>query len=93
MNQTLLTIIGSVGVVATALAAAFWFLASVLEVPDNIHTFLSALQRVSQINAWAASASGAAAVCAFVIWLSANQGWRFWARWATKQTANLGGTT
>jgi hypothetical protein len=70
MNQTVVTIIGGIGVVATALAAALWFWASLLEVPDNIDTFIGALQTISRVNAWGAFAASMAAACAAITWLS-----------------------
>ena len=50
MSQTLLTIVGGVGVIASIFAATFWFWASVLKVPDNIDTFIPALQEISQVE-------------------------------------------
>jgi hypothetical protein len=37
---------------ATALAAIFWFWAPVLELPNNIDTFIAALQQISRVNSW-----------------------------------------
>ncbi len=51
MSQDILTIISGFGAVAALFAAGFWFRASILEVPDNIDTFLGKLQRISRINA------------------------------------------
>ena len=70
MNQTVLTTIGGIGVIATALAAALWFWASLLEVPDNIDTFIGALQMISRVNAWGAFAASIAATCAVITWLA-----------------------
>lgn len=74
MSQTVLAILGGVGVVATALAAIFWFWASVIEVPDNIDTFIAALQHVSRVNALGATAAGVAAVCAAITWTASLLG-------------------
>jgi hypothetical protein len=71
MSQTLLTIVGGVGVIASIFAATFWFWASVLKVPDNIDTFIPALQEISQVNAWGAGAASVAGICAAIIWLAA----------------------
>jgi hypothetical protein len=70
MSQTMLTVIGSVGVLATALAAAFWFWASLLRVPDDIDTFIAALQQISYISAWGAFFASIAAVCLAIDWLA-----------------------
>jgi hypothetical protein len=72
MNQVLLTTIGGIAVLASVLAAGLWFWASMLEVPDNIDTFIAALQRIGHINAWAAFAAGIAATCAAFIWLASH---------------------
>jgi hypothetical protein len=74
MNQIVLTIIGGVGVMAAALAAFFWFWAPVIEVPDNIDAFIAALQHISRVNAWGATAAGVAAVCAAITWLASFLG-------------------
>jgi len=74
MSQTALTIVGSMGVIAAAFAAFFWFWASVIEVPDNIDTFIAALHQVSRVNAWGATAAGVAAVCAAITWAAALLG-------------------
>jgi hypothetical protein len=58
MSQTALTIVGSMGVIAAAFAAFFWFWASVIEVPDNIDTFIAALHQVSRVNAWGGTSGG-----------------------------------
>jgi hypothetical protein len=60
MNQIVLTIIGGVGVMVAALAAFFWFWASMIEVPDNI--------------SWGATAAGVVAVCAAITWLASLLG-------------------
>jgi hypothetical protein len=62
--HALTTFVGVVGAVASLLAAALWFYASVLEVPDNIDTIVNELQRISRWNAAAAVAAGVGAVCA-----------------------------
>lgn len=49
-------------VLSTIVAAFLWFYASLIETPDNIDMFVSALQRISFWNACAAFASGIAAV-------------------------------
>ena len=63
MTKELLTIISGLGVVAALFAAGFWFWASILEVPDNIDTFISALQRISRINAYGGLSATVAAIC------------------------------
>jgi hypothetical protein len=66
MNRVVnsLNYIAGIGGVLSSFAAAFlWWYASVLEVPDNIDTFIEALQEISRWNSRAAIASGIAAVC------------------------------
>jgi hypothetical protein len=53
-----------VGALAALAAAALWFWASLIEVPNNQDTFIGALQRISRLNAFAATAAGVAAICA-----------------------------
>ena len=49
---------------ASSLGAAGFFWASVIPVPDNLDTFITALQWISRINAIAAICATMAAVCA-----------------------------
>jgi hypothetical protein len=44
-------LIAGLGVVSSLVAAGFWLFASLLEVPDNIDTFISSLQWISKLNA------------------------------------------
>jgi hypothetical protein len=57
-------VVGIAGGLSSLTAAVLWWYASVLEVPDNIDTFIRELQRISQWNSYAAMASGVTAVCA-----------------------------
>jgi hypothetical protein len=56
--------IAAVGALASIGAAGFWLRASLLPVPDNMDTFIAALQRISRINAIAATCAALASVCA-----------------------------
>ncbi len=56
--------IGGIGIVAASLAAYWWLKASLVEVPDNLDTFIGELQRAARLNAYGAAAACAAAVCA-----------------------------
>jgi hypothetical protein len=56
-------IIGGAGILSSIMAAALWWYASTLEVPDNIDTFIRELQRISKWNSYAAIATGVAALC------------------------------
>ena len=62
MTQDILTIISGFGAVAALFAAGFWFRASILEVPDNIDTFIGELQRISRINACGGLSATVAAI-------------------------------
>ena len=63
MNREILTGIAGIGAFAALLAALFWSWASILEVPDNMDTFISALQRISRINAYGGFSATVAAIC------------------------------
>ncbi|MEE8284089.1 MAG: hypothetical protein V3R63_03785 [Alphaproteobacteria bacterium] len=63
MTKEILTIISGLGAAAALLASGFWFRASILEVPDNIDTFIGALQRISRINACGGLSATVAAIC------------------------------
>ena len=49
---------------ASSLGAAGFFWASVIPAPDNLDTFITALQWISRVNAIAAICATMAAVCA-----------------------------
>lgn len=69
--MTIRTIVSGVGVFAGAAAAFFWLQAALVVVPDNLDTFVSALQTASRMNAIAAGASVVGALCA--VFLFARQ--------------------
>jgi hypothetical protein len=56
--------VAGVGALSSLGAAGFWLWASVIPVPDNMDTFVTALQRISRINAIAATCAAMAALCA-----------------------------
>ncbi len=58
------TVVGAIGVLTSLTAGALWLRASLIEVPDNINTFISVLQRIGRLNAFGAWAACAAAFCA-----------------------------
>jgi hypothetical protein len=61
--------VATIGMLASVAAACLWFWASVVVVPDNIHTIVHELQRISRINALAAFATLIAALCvAYGFW-------------------------
>ena len=61
------TVVSGLGVVASVLAASLWLWASLVPVPDNIDTFIGALQRASRLNAFGAGAAAVAAICAALL--------------------------
>ncbi len=61
------TIVSGLGVVASVMAASLWLGASLVPVPDNIDTFIGALQRASRLNAYGAAAAAVAALCATLL--------------------------
>jgi hypothetical protein len=62
-------IIGGIGALSFVAAAVLWLWASLIKVPDNIDTFVSELQRISRVNAWAAFATMIGTVCATIIFV------------------------
>ncbi len=62
--MTINTVVAGVGAAASLLAAGLWLWASLVSVPDNIDTFIEALQRASRFNAYGAGAAAVAALCA-----------------------------
>jgi hypothetical protein len=57
-------IVATIGVVASLLAAYWWLRASLVEVPDNVDTFIGELQKASRLSAYGAKAAVVAALCA-----------------------------
>ena len=62
--MTINKVVAGVGAVAGFLAAVLWLWASLVPVPDNMDTFIGALQWSSRLNASGAGAQAVAAVCA-----------------------------
>ena len=56
-----------IGVISSMVAALLWFYAAHIKAPDNQHTFIGELQRISRYKARAAVAFGIAALCAAYI--------------------------
>jgi len=67
MSFTLTTVVGSVGTIAALLAAIFWLWASLVHVPDNVDTFIAALQWASRLNSYGAMAASVAAICGMIV--------------------------
>jgi hypothetical protein len=62
-------IVGVMSVVASISAGGFWLWASLVNVPDNIDTFVGKLQWIGRLNAVAAFAACVAAACAaYMFW-------------------------
>ena len=57
------TYVAASGAITAVFAAILWFAASLTKVPDNIDTFIYALQKASRINAWGAFFASASALC------------------------------
>ena len=60
-------IVSGIGALAAILAAWFWLRAALVPVPDDIDTFIQALQRASQFNTYGAAAAVVGALCAAVL--------------------------
>ena len=65
--MTINVVVAGLGVVASVVAASLWLWASLVPVPDDIDTFIGALQRASRLNAFGAGAAAVAALCAAVL--------------------------
>ncbi len=65
--MTIYAVVAGLGAVDGVLAAALWLRASLVPVPDNIDTFMGALQRASRLNAFGAGAQAVAALCAALL--------------------------
>ena len=61
---TINTFISGLGAVAGLFAAYWWLQASLVDVPNNLDTFILALQLASQLNAYGAFAAMIGALCA-----------------------------
>lgn len=68
------TIVSGIGAIAGMLAAYWWLRASLVTVPNNIDTFIGALQDASRMNAYGATAAVVGALCA--VFLFAHQALR-----------------
>jgi hypothetical protein len=66
--MTMLVAVGAIGLVAQGLAAWWWLKAS-RAIPDNINTFIEALNVSAGYSKRAAMAQSVAATCAFIVWL------------------------
>ena len=56
-------LVAGVGAVSSIGAAGFWLWASLIQVPDDQDAFIAALQRISRLNAIAATCAAAASIC------------------------------
>lgn len=59
--------VSGIGAIAGAFAAYFWLRASLVEVPDNLDTFIGELQHASRLNAYGAGAAVVASLCAVAL--------------------------
>jgi hypothetical protein len=69
MNTTVHLVLTGVGAFATLIAAINWLQASRIQVPDNIDTFIPALQSISMMNAPERRRQHIAAACGFVLFV------------------------
>ena len=65
--------VSGIGALAALVAAGFWISASLVNVPDNIDTFIAALQRASRRSSYAAFSAAVAAICGAILF--AQQVW------------------
>ncbi len=65
--MTINAVVSGLGAAASLLAAGLWLWASLESVPDNMDTFIGALQRASRLNAYGATAASVAALCATIL--------------------------
>ncbi len=69
LNSFWITVVTGVGAVSAAVAAGLWFWASIVNVPDNIDTFIEALQKIGRLNAYGAGAACVASICGLILFL------------------------
>ena len=62
-------IANGLGAVASFAAACFWLRSALIDVPDNMDTFVRELQRIAWWNSGAAMAATVAAVCGFYLFI------------------------
>lgn len=55
--------------VASLVAAVFWFMASLVEVRPDLEAIVSDMHRVSELNAYAATAVTAATLCSTLLFI------------------------
>lgn len=67
----IVSLVTGLGAFAALLAAIFWLWASLIQVPDNIDTFISVLQRIGRMNAYGALAASVGAICGLIVLLLA----------------------
>ena len=60
-------VVSGTGTLASLFAAVFWLWASLVPVPDNMDTFIDALQQIAQLNAYGAGSAVVAALSATVL--------------------------
>ena len=56
-------ITAALGALASLTAASFWISSSMINIPNNLDTFIEALQLASRLSGYAALAAAAAAFC------------------------------
>ncbi|MFT9640138.1 hypothetical protein ACMZ49_22925, partial [Alcaligenes phenolicus] len=66
--------VGIVGAVASLGAAVFWLWSALIQVPNNIDTFIGELQRIGRMNGRGAICACVAAACASYAFLR-SIGW------------------
>ena len=64
---TFARLVNVVAAIAAAATAFFWFWASIVPVPENIDTFIGALQWIGRLNAYGATCGGIGAVCGLIM--------------------------
>lgn len=58
-------------------AASFWFWSSLIEIPPNQDTFVSALQQASRFSSYAAGSAAVAAICQAILFYRRRNETRF----------------
>lgn len=60
----------AIGALTALIAAGFWLWASLIKVPENPNIFISVLQNIGRLNAYAAFAASVSALCGMLSFLS-----------------------
>lgn len=62
-------LVAGLAALASLVAAVFWFMASLVEVRPDLEVIVADMHRVSELNAYAATAAAVAALCSIFLFV------------------------